>query len=184
MGTFFLAWSLVTTAFFLRLPPQTGSRLRSYAGKLLILTALVYLAANSLKKAKPEKTLLHENIREKAAYAISRTPADARIYIIWQESDGFEPRVMAYELSPRITSTKGGSWSLGKPYGPEDVWTVAIYPEDWQSVLKGYDYVLIGHADKPFWDNFGFMFAPLPLPPANHLFKVVLEKQNIKLLAI
>jgi hypothetical protein len=182
MGGFFLGWSFVTAAFFLRLPPSAAAaRLARYAGWLIILTALFCLGANSFKKVSAEKTLLHESIREKAAYAVSKTPADAIIYIIWQGSDGFEPQVMAYELAPRITSTRGGSWSLGKPYGPEDVWTSDISPKDWQAVLMDYDYVMIGRADKQFRDRFASLFAPAPPSETDYLFKVTSDKGRVKL---
>ncbi|HOW90009.1 MAG TPA: hypothetical protein PL037_06985, partial [Elusimicrobiales bacterium] len=183
MGTFFLGWSLATAAFFLRLPaaaaPSRGALLTAAA---LVLGAAVTLAANALKKTPPEKTLLHRDIKAKAAYASARTPADSRIYVIWQGSDGFEPQVMAYELSPRITSTRGGGWSLGKPYGPDDVWTADLPPKEWGTVLRDYDFVLIGKADGRFWKEYGGVFGPGPR--SEGLFKIPRGGKDLKLLPV
>ncbi len=182
MGVFFIGWSFVTAAFFLRLPPAESRGVTVRRAKILvILCAAAALAAALAKKDGAEKIRLHKEIREKAAYALSVTPANSRIYVIWQGSDGFEPQVIAYELAPRVTSTRGGSWSLGKPYSQGDVWTVDITPGDWQGILKDYDLVMLGKADEVFWNRFGRLFENPEKARNEYLFKVTVKNGKVKL---
>ncbi|OGS08920.1 MAG: hypothetical protein A2270_04445 [Elusimicrobia bacterium RIFOXYA12_FULL_51_18] len=185
MGVFFIGWSLVTASFFLRLPPPAGpARFMRYAKPLIILAAAAALASALFKKDSAEKARLHKDIREKAEYALSKTPADSRIYIVWQASDGFEPQVMAYELAPRITSTRGGGWSLGKPYYPGDVWTTDVPAKDWQGILKNYDFVMLGNADKVFWERFSRLFENPEKVRDEYLFKVTIKNSGLKLRSV
>jgi len=185
MGVFFIGWSFVTAAFFLRLPSaEVPSRPVTYAKTLIILAAAIALGSVLVRRDSPEKVRLHREIREKAAYASSKTPANSRIYVVWQASDGFEPQVLAYELAPRITSTRGGSWSLGKPYAPGDVWTADVQAADWRRILKDYDFVLLGNADKVFWDRFGGLFGDREKVRGEYLFKVTVKNGKLELRAV
>ena len=159
LGTFFTGWSLATAAFFLRQPssaPADRSAGR-YLRPLLVLAAAAALVSAALKKPEEEKRLLHEKIRGMAAGAAA-APENARIYTIWQNSDGFEPLVLAYELSPRRANLPGDAWSLGKRYSPEDIWTADLAPEAWRGKLKNYDFVLLGNTDDAFRERFAPLF--------------------------
>ncbi len=187
MGIFFLGWGFVTAAFFLRLPlPPIPCGYARYARTLIILASVLMLGQNSFHEAREEKKLWqapwYKSLRDKAAYAVSKTTVASKIYVIWQDSKGFESWVMAYELAPRITSMRnGGAWSMGKPYYSGDVWTNDISAKDWQSVLKDYDFVMIGSADRAFWDRFGALFGKWDPVGADYLFKVITDDGKIKL---
>ncbi|MEI7482239.1 MAG: hypothetical protein WCK75_07805 [Elusimicrobiota bacterium] len=83
---------------------------------------------------------------------------DKRVYIVWQDSKGYEAWILAYELAPRVTSTRSAPWSLGVPYYPGDIWTADWSAQAWRKNLAGYDFVLLAKTDKAFRDRFGSLF--------------------------
>jgi len=83
---------------------------------------------------------------------------DKKVYIVWQDSKGYEAWILAYELAPRVTSTRSAPWSLGAPYYPEDIWTADWSAQTWRKNLAGYDLVLLAKTDKTFRDRFGSLF--------------------------
>ncbi|MGV8121867.1 MAG: hypothetical protein AB2L14_19055 [Candidatus Xenobiia bacterium LiM19] len=107
------------------------------------------------------------------------SPRDS-IYIIWQNSPG-APKVMAaYELAPRKTNLDG--WSLGKPYGVDDLWTVDKTAEEWEQDLAEYDYLLIGSSDEQFWNLYRSLFEDQAGSREHTFFKVIrLDEKSVKL---
>ena len=43
-----------------------------------------------------------------------------------------------------------GCWSVGQPYGPQDVWTCN---QSISKLLIGYDYLVVGNGDNNFWNE-------------------------------
>lgn len=160
MSIFFMAWSLFLAVFILRGPASGDSRLLPYWAKAVILLAGAWWLANKGGFPQPPagNNELRRQASEKAARALALMPAGAKVYLIWQNDNGYGPQVLSYELAPHATSIRDGAWSLGKPYYPGDVWTADLTPAAWQEKLKGYDYVLLGNADKNFRDAYGGLF--------------------------
>jgi hypothetical protein len=112
-----------------------------------------------------------ERLRPAVEQAWQLIPADKKVYLVHQGSDGFQFHLLRYELVPR--STNHGGWSLGRPFFPGDVWSQDLSPKQWASILaQGYEYVLLAKTDQTFWDRYGPLFEPPP-PMGALVFKVV-----------
>ena len=185
MSIFFMAWALLAAVFFLRGPAAGDSRLLPAWAKALIILVGTGLIINGATHRPPaKKTGFRNAINEKAARALSLMPVGARTYLVWQNDNGYGPQVLAYELAPNPTSLPlGAPWSLGKPYSPGDVWTADLTPDAWQKTLKDYDYVLIGGADKVFWDRYGGLFEDPVKAREEYLFKVAVKNGKVRLQA-
>lgn len=85
---------------------------------------------------------------------------DAKIYLIVQESTGYETWFMRYTLRPYKTND-GFTWSVGEePFYDGDVWTQIITPEDWEAeVLDGYDYVYLFYVNDYFRETYSDFFC-------------------------
>src|SRR5262249_35041476 len=83
-------------------------------------------------------------------------PNDARMWFVYQDSQGSQITVFRYAIFPRIA----GGWSMGEKYSKDDVWTYTYTVDEFASHLKEahIDYVGIGHADENFWRHYGSMF--------------------------
>ncbi|HBW21899.1 MAG: hypothetical protein A2X28_02125 [Elusimicrobia bacterium GWA2_56_46] len=185
MSIFFMAWALLAAVFFLRGPAAGDSRLLpAWAKALIILVGTGLILNGAIHQPPAKKTEFRKIINEKAARALSLMPAGARTYLVWQNDNGYGPQVLAYELAPNPTSLPlGAAWSLGKPYSPGDVWTADLTPDAWQKTLKDYDYVLLGGADKIFWDRYGGLFENQPEARKEYFFKVTVKNGKARLLA-
>ena len=70
---------------------------------------------------------------------------------------------------------------MGKPYNAKDVWTRDVSAKGWEKILKDYDYVLLGRADKIFWDRFGELFDNRDAAGEELLFKVAVVNGRVRL---
>ena len=108
----------------------------------------------------------------------------ARIYFIVQNSNGYEYWVLRYSahenLSGINTSYEKWSWSLGKPYYKEDIWTKNISSNKWMNeLLKNYDYVFLYKIDENFVAKYGNLFDNINEIKKNSLCKINKEKKKI-----
>ena len=95
------------------------------------------------------------------AKIISDTPEDAKIWFIWQCSNGLEAMVMRYEITPRKMNDTG--WSLGERCHPiQDVWSSNISVEEFTGHVGQYDYVAMGEVDEHFNKRYGSLFNSPP----------------------
>lgn len=78
------------------------------------------------------------------------------VYIVFQNTNGFEYWIAKYELAPIRTNVD--CWSVGLHYGKEDAWTCDLSPEQFYSKLREYDYVYLGRTDQVFWQRFANLF--------------------------
>jgi hypothetical protein len=82
---------------------------------------------------------------------------DDRVWIISQDTMGFEFYIFQYEVLP--ASVGSIPFSIGTPSSPQDIWTdPKMTPEKWDEALDNYDYVLIFKTTDSFVSEFGPMF--------------------------
>ena len=108
--------------------------------------------------------------------------AGDKVWILVQESSGFEYWVLKYELLNSLTN--GEDWSIGSPANEEDVWTAAKTAEEWSAELDGYDYVLIYQATQGFVDEFGQIFEDPSQIAASTVFEVQDSERELKLVRV
>jgi len=120
----------------------------------------------------PELIPLRKSIRQISEAVIKAVPENAKIYLIWQGSNGYQYFMLAYELASHAVNR--GAWSLGQPCFEGDSWTSPMTPEAWSETLKQdhYDYVVVGQADEQFWNTYGKLFDDPEISRASLVFKV------------
>lgn len=113
------------------------------------------------------------------------TESSNKIWVIYQNTNGWECMMVRYDIVPRRMNGGGGNWSLGDKYGPGDVWTTNLSKEEWSSQLldEGYDYVYLAQTDDNFWSHYSELFKD-PIGAKSHkLFRVELKDGSAQLVA-
>lgn len=85
-------------------------------------------------------------------------PAKDRLYIISQNTKGFDYYVLIYNFTPIQTQVWSRAWSLGKPYSPDDQWTADITASEWSKTLVDFTYVYLYNVDDRFISDYGQLF--------------------------
>ncbi len=120
-------------------------------------------------------------MRPQIELILSQVRRDQKIHIIYQNSSGYEAKIIQYEILPRVTN--GNCFSLGERYYPEDVWTCPLSQEEWETQLNGYDYVFFAKIDEKFIRSYGGLFAS-QTADNDFLFQVKHLYDHIKLIPI
>lgn len=134
--------------------------------EILVLTFILMLTA-------PYKNILSSLARRKVAasyYTATQfidignelneiTNEESDIYVIIQESNGYEWYALKYYLRPNKIYRKG-SWSLGNPYYEGDLWTKNIAYDEVEKAIfdSDYDYVLVYKSNDGLIDGYGDLF--------------------------
>jgi len=99
-----------------------------------------------------------------------------RIYILSIHDSGFHYFVLRYHFIPLQSSSSKG-WSIGTPFGENDIWTKNVEVEEWAATLKeNYDYVYILHVNDYFIEIYGSLFENAEMIENNTLFRI--EKED------
>ncbi|KPA32792.1 putative membrane protein [Leptospira interrogans] len=184
MGIFLLAWTVVTWGFML----STGEQKEKNSPKIVQgLFVIFILFLTPIKSAlfaltQPKPLPVRMEIKKILSNTIPNLKRGERVYVIWQNTTGFEPWIISYELSPRnSTSVASSGWSLGRPYYEGDVWTSDIDPKTWsENILVNYDFLLLASVDEYFWSRYASVFKSTLNLKSNKLFRVV-KKENGKI---
>jgi hypothetical protein len=161
MRTYLLGWAVAALAF-VNLGWRGGWRPslnRAVLGSLVAL-AIVFMPERGIRllahgpapMIATRATLLQPLRRVEAAAG-----SGDKVYLLFQHTNGFEHWIAKYELAPLRTNLD--CWSVGVPWGPDDVWTCPLTPSELAVRLKRYDYVFIGQTNDGFWDRFAPLFA-------------------------
>lgn len=183
LGTYWLGWSFVLCATYVhhwRKDVVTGaSKQKAFAAVLAVTVLLMFLAVPlSIGFCKyrffpPELSPMRKSVRQAAEDIAQVVPPNAKLYLIWQQSNGYHYFLLKYELATHLVNA--GAWSLGEPYDAGDVWTARLTPEAWSDVLRRehYDFVVVANADEKFWKTYGMLFKDIEANKQNLIFKII-----------
>jgi len=166
IGIVLLGWSIVSVSFLL-LVDDKSSRKRTVSRVLLtvIFLVVIFFAPSANKnffRGKSNILTMRQEVEQSLPDINKNVPLDASIYYIWQNdtSHGKRHWIFNYLMCPRRASP-GKAWSFGKPYDEGDRWTKDMPFQAVKAILKEYDYLYIGYADKQFWENYKGLFEDL-----------------------
>lgn len=149
--TYFLAWALVLFALassFMHKKSTTAQR--RVAIVLVVLFMAVaprqFYADMGSVTIDPELLEKRKKAEELASIVLKHIQPGESVYFISQNSSGYEKFAFNYAMLPYRSSQ--ACWSLGKPYGAEDVWTCDKRLGD---VVDGYKYLAVYRIDEGFW---------------------------------
>lgn len=111
-------------------------------------------------------------------YIDKHVTKDEKIYVVVQNSDGFEYWNLRFLLRPRQINDFYFTWSIGSKYNDQDIWTLDINSDDWIETLHkdNFDYVYIYKCDEKFSSEFGSLFESSDDIRNNTLFEVKSDK--------
>ena len=100
------------------------------------------------------------------------------VYVLSQNDRGYKFWVTHFNLTPVKSLPEEGfaSWSLGKKYNNDDIWTKNFSVDKFSEYLQEFTHLYIDNADKQFIDGYGSVFANPSDIKDKTLFRV--ENQN------
>ena len=125
---------------------------------------LIYGAPSALSAQRADIQDWTKSISEKI-------PKDARIFIVWQGSNGRELWIIRYEMLPRPANFN--CYSLGKPISKEDIYTCDVGADELRKMFSGYDYVIVGKGLHSLQTQFNSIFDELPTGIDRAAYKVL-----------
>lgn len=197
LNVFLLAWLLVSLMQVMTVLARRGLlRKLTYAGvaACVVLAVFAYdIPSRALARLwPPSNEKIAELIQSRMpqtppwrplfsnwAVRINRfLPPNAKIYIIWQQSNGLELWVTKYEFLPRLTNFF--CWSLGEPIDPDDMYPCRRSAEQVAEMIGTYDFVAVGRGLANLRKQYGPLFNDGPQVDAG-LFKVEKTASGIEL---
>ncbi len=107
---------------------------------------------------------------------------DADVYLIAQNTNGFEWLAFRYFLFPTHVY---GHWSIGEVYAKDDVYTVSLDAGEWKQTLEeSYDFLFIYQCDAAFIARYGSAFANESEIGDNRLYKMSPDTHLIELVSV
>lgn len=178
-GSFFLGWSILVVILILKYL----SRFR-FSQLLVAVTVFcsVLVAPSALARevsgeyTDASKLPVRLIVEKLVPATLSQIPDNGKIYYVYQGSNGYEKYIYSYLVLPRVTN-----WScpsIGKPLYKGDVWTCDI---PLSRAIQGYDYLVIGRADKKFWEDNSRFLAKGSRPTQSGIFKIYKKGRELTL---
>lgn len=124
---------------------------------IIILTPSIELIAHFAREP-VHKSVAERTVYESVAQKVEKqTEVGANVYLIVQESAGYEFHVMKYLLLDRDFNS--GEWSIGEPCWEGDIWAVKKDADEWMNDLcENYDYVILYNINEYFRENYSHLF--------------------------
>lgn len=185
MGIIFIAWTIVIWGYLLQVKHE-----KKYSPLILqsiIFFCIIFLFPERLLQFTfftPKTLPLRTEIRTLLSNVTPNIEDDKKVYIVWQNTTGFEPWILAYELLPRITSARSMGWSLGRPYYSGDIWTSDWTLQEWSDRLASYDFLLLASVDSYFWERYYSLFKVSPNLKNEKLFRIIKGNKKVELEAV
>lgn len=149
--SFLLGWTILNFVLILQWVKQ--SKLNNSILFLLLIIALITAPLNFYNdilkvESIPEKLTVRLEVEKMVPKTLAIVEPGDSVYYIYQESTGEEKYIFGYLILPNKNNYE--CWSVGKPYGTEDVWTCN---KSITELLIGYDYLVVGNGDDDFWNG-------------------------------
>lgn len=178
MGLFLLAWGASLAALAVRWARGTEGKWNVRPFYASVPVALV-LAGWAFVPFENKNLPIRKAVAQALAPAKEVLKPGDKVYLIWQNTTGYEYWMSRYELAPAHSSMD--PFSIGRKYSEQDAWTETLSVQDWSALLARNDYLVIGRADDAFWAKYGRLFAGEPRGCAGGLFKILGAKDSVTL---
>jgi hypothetical protein len=158
ISTYLFAWAALTIVLLVRGLERRNEK-RALAIVAVLLVAALVCAPSGFRgdirgiQSIPEILDSRKKVDALADVVKKRIQPNEKAYFIIQNSTGFEKYAFNYAMLPN--PSVWWCWSLGKKYSENDLWTCDKKLAD---VLDGYQYLVLYHADRQFWDDNGALF--------------------------
>lgn len=162
VGMFFLGWTVALLGILRCALRTTGWRRRlTWAVVTVVAVGFVYTAPAAAYRwplRGAPRLAVRGAVADLAHRVRSEVQPNESAFIVWQNTNGLEFYILRYELAPRVTNVHG--FTVGTPYSASDVWTWPLPLENFASMIREFDYLLVASADDQFWAEYGVLLAP------------------------
>ncbi len=172
-GIYFIAWTFYVLALIVSVLREIQisfmRRLENSAlavGAIIVTLSLFFTMQNAAEEEKEKRSRpqLRRELDSIAERVRAKTPKTSRIFLVWQNSMGYQAVTLMYDLLPRACNER--PVAFGAPYSAAGPWTQDITPGEFLKRISLYDYLLLAYTDKKFWDRYGMLFGkPETLTP-------------------
>lgn len=188
-NTYTLAWALSTLTWVMMIPQEITEvpleRKRSGGIRLLITVVsailLILLSIRALLTSNINSSELsqrHELQKWLEVIALSKEKT-AKIFIVWQGSNGFEFWKTHYELIPIMTNRD--CYSLGAPHNSNDIWSCPWDEIKLRKEWAKYSHVLVVHGYTDLQYKYPNLLPNLGIETERHLLRIDLKDGEITL---
>lgn len=186
LGTYFLClWVFASFALIVHFINRPHGNLKIAA---LLLAILYFVPAGNLisditmhRKTMADKQAMRATYGDIERYQRLFNQGRDKVFIISQKSSGLDYYIIRYNLTPNASSNPPRSWSLGKPYSPDDQWTSDLTAAEWSTMLKQYTYVYLYDVDDRFIGDYGSLFEDMDSIKDNVMYRVEKTSNSISL---
>ncbi|MCX6809782.1 MAG: hypothetical protein NTZ65_03500 [Candidatus Berkelbacteria bacterium] len=193
ISSYFLGLAIITIgsiAIFIKEKPDKSRPLKTVAG-VIFLYLLIFHTPPLIELIAPPQmiaaptNLTREKTKKFSDYINANTEAGSKVWLIYQNTNGWECMMVRYDIVPRRMNGGSGNWSLGEKYGPQDVWTNGMPKETWSTQLldEKYDYVFLAKVDDNFWTHYEGLFEDPIGAKSKQLFRVQKKDNSAVLVA-
>ena len=88
--------------------------------------------------------------------ALAKIPRGAKVYIVWQDSNGFEYWQVRYELGYHHVNLS--CWSIAPVKDGKDMYKCPMSPAQLQAGLKDFEYLLVAKGDDTLAESYPSLF--------------------------
>jgi len=167
LDSYFLGLFMVTIFMLIRYIINSREKRLSSTVKIsfILFILLSIMPINNLldntllqKTSTAARHQIREPYEDMMKYKNLLDPKKDKVYIIAQNTTGFDYYVLIYNFTPVQTQPWSRTWSLGKPYSLTDQWTADIPVGEWAKTLSGFTYVYLFNVDDRFINDYGQLF--------------------------
>jgi hypothetical protein len=182
-GTYYLAWTLVTASFSLKIIRKGMARHMQVTMGVMVILAGLLTAPNTFKAeltgvpSDIGNRDLRNKIKRLAEVALKHAKKSDKAYYIGQASRGYDFLMFRYLAAP-LSRGQGWGWSIGTKYYDDDVWTSP--DKSLPELVEGYNWLVIGNADEKFWMISSQYFAPKDWSLTEGVFRIVGSRGNLR----
>jgi hypothetical protein len=156
MPTYFIAWVTVIIAIIINMKKNSL--------KSMLIVALVCLYGMNigtfLWPVSKGYTTMSQEIQNEGEIILNNVELSNKVYIIYQQSNGYEFHQLRYCISP-VKTNLVCEWSLGEPTYEGFIWNYDISLEEFEQKLidEEFDYVFVARSDENLTSKYGEIFA-------------------------
>lgn len=134
-----------------------SNELKTYTLIIVVIVVLIITMPNASRMYRFNEVNNQRLTLQKSIEKLKSLDAQAKIFVIWQGTTGFEIFNIRYELLPRKINVS--CWSLGFSYHENDIWSCMYSADELKDyILKNFNYVFFASIDEKFESKYSHVF--------------------------
>jgi len=183
ISTYFIAWVVFIVTLLLESKDKKSTMWLFVATLICLYGSDIHTLMTPIRR---HTTAYSTNITDMTDQIKETVKQDEKVYIILQNTNGYEFHLMRYELSPMKTNLLY-EWSMGEKYGDADLWSYDLSLEAFEQKLidEKFDYLYLGIVDEQFINLYQTLFEePIHADDDQTLYKIKKENNHVTFMKV